>query len=950
MDAITILASISVKSLLEGIISNAVGSLFANIATDKFRNQQEQRAALKAMLTATFETYFLAIIRSLQAQDYDEQQIFGLLENYREPLKTWLRDKQVTDELLRPFVEVNPPKKLNSALLQARWNALNVQELPEDWDMDFVCRTYLKRLAQERVVTPELRNLLTTQLHYQSTLALQAIRGVWHDFNVDQYAERVKKKYHVLDLSATATHRDDNDAIPLKSVFIPQSVKRGHPPRELPKEISTRDMGEGLESDEEVQKQNYLWRKSEPEPVLPVIAKERLLVVLGDPGAGKSTLARYVLLSVLEPPPIQWVDEVDAAGEPIKICEASWLDGFRERLPFLVELRNYLGTLANQTCSCFLSYLHHLGRSEGYALNYQELQEHLHSRPALFIFDGLDEIFDPSQRATMIEQIIGFATAYPKTQVMVTSRIIGYEGHNLRHAGFVEYTLQDLDETQIFTFARGWFNLVFADQPDEIEFRWQRVKRAVTESSAIQQLAGNPLLLTMIAMIAKHQELPRDRAKLYDNATRVLCHQWDATRHQLRYEHKTVSLELNEEDKLTLLRQLAWQMQSSPKGLAGNFITGDELENAVVTYLKGERFGLSQPDALSFGRAVIAQLRERNFILCLYGANVYGFVHRTFLEYFCAVYQVHCFEKTRELSLEQLKAFFKQRAKDEIWHEVLRLICGMIQPKFACELVETLLSPSEFENLIAYNKVGFVQDCIHEVPSTNPNMQKISQRLFDELIKFIRDMQKHPFFRGKAVRILAWNYNINPEILQLMRELMENSKENPLVRIEAIDRLACYPRDSEIFALLKQFAINFQEGEMERAAAIRGLAKNYRVSSEILSLLKTLAQDSKENERVRDEAICGLAKNYKSNPDVYDWLQQFLPTASLSSQTQAVSGWDTEGYNIVGEKEIDNALVQRASTALNLSGETVRRCYEHLAKEYIYPKYKLSWLPEQSAD
>jgi len=887
MDAVTILASISVKPLLDGIISNAVGSLFANIATDAFHNQQEQRAALEAMLTATFETYFLAIIRSLQAQDYDEQQIFGLLENYREPLKTWLRDKQVTDELLRPFVEVNPPKKLNSALLQARWNALNVQELPEDWDMDFVCRTYLKRLAQERVVTPELRNLLTTQLHYQSTLALQAIRGVWHDFNVDQYAERVKKKYHVLDLSATATHRDDNDAIPLKSVFIPQSVKRGHPPRELPKEISTRDMGEGLESDEEVQKQSYLWQESEPEPVLPVIAKERLLVVLGDPGAGKSTLARYVLLSVLEPPPIQWVDEVDAAGEPIKIPEASWLDGFRERLPFLVELRNYLGTLANQTCSCFLSYLHHLGRSEGYALNHQELQEHLHSRPALFIFDGLDEIFDPSQRATMIEQIIGFATAYPKTQVMVTSRIIGYEGHNLRHAGFVEYTLQDLDETQIFTFARGWFNLVFADQPDEIEFRWQRVKRAVTESSAIQQLAGNPLLLTMIAMIAKHQELPRDRAKLYDNATRVLCHQWDATRHQLRYEHKTVSLELNEEDKLTLLRQLAWQMQSSPKGLAGNFITGDELENAVVTYLKGERFGLSQPDALSFGRAVIAQLRERNFILCLYGANVYGFVHRTFLEYFCAADQVHRFEKTQEFSIEQLKETFKQQSKDETWHEVLRLICGMIDPKFAGELVETLLS-KELRVWERYDNLEFAQSCLDEI-ATSAARENTSQRLFEAWKQFATDSQEDEPVRGVAVGALASHYK----------------------------------EDSETLPWLKQFATDSQENQEVRRAAVDVLAGYYQEDSETLPWLKQLATDSQENERVRRAAVHALAR-YKNDTDVYVWLKQFLPSAPFSFQRDAVLGWEASNFRA----GIDNARVQQAATALNLPEETIRRCYE----------------------
>lgn len=419
--------------LIQNIISNAVGSWLANIATDKFRNKQEERAALKAALDSMFEAYFSTLIKSLQAQDYEDEQIIALLEEYRDPLEKWLRDQQVTDELLRPFVEVTAPKKLNAALLQERWKALNLQELLEDWDMDFVCKAYLKRLIQEQVIKPELRDLFRTQLQYQSTQALLAKRGVWHDFGVDQYAERVKKKYHVLDLSATVTARDDNDVIPLKAIFIPQSVKKGRPPRELPKELWTRDVND-VENEQDLQ----LWRDSQPEAVLPVVGKERLLVVLGDPGAGKSTLARYVLLSVLEPPPVEWVDGVDEAGEPTKTCETSWLDEFRERLPFLVELRNYLGELANKTCSCFLSYLHDLGRSKGYALNHQEVQEYLHSRPSLFIFDGLDEIFDPHQRATTIEQIIGFATDYRKARVIVTSRIIGYEGRYLRHAGFDE--------------------------------------------------------------------------------------------------------------------------------------------------------------------------------------------------------------------------------------------------------------------------------------------------------------------------------------------------------------------------------------------------------------------------------------------------------------------------------------------------------------------------------
>jgi predicted NACHT family NTPase len=52
---------------------------------------------------------------------------------------------------------------------------------------------------------------------------------------------------------------------------------------------------------------------------------------------------------------------------------------------------------------------------------------------------------------------------------------------------------------------------------------------------------------------------------------------------------------------------------------------------------------------------MIEQFRQRDFLLSLYGPNLYGFVHRAFLEFFCATAFVHKFEKTRELTLEQLK-------------------------------------------------------------------------------------------------------------------------------------------------------------------------------------------------------------------------------------------------------------------------------------------------------
>jgi predicted NACHT family NTPase len=212
-----------------------------------------------------------------------------------------------------------------------------------------------------------------------------------------------------------------------------------------------------------------------------------------------------------------------------------------------------------------------------------------------------------------------------RRRVLVTSRIIGYRRGTLADAGFTHYTLQDLDEGQIGMFLTSWYALALHDRPTDAEPRRQRLQVAIHESRPIRELAGNPLLLTILAIISKHQELPRERWKVYDHAATVLVEHWDVKRH---LRDKRISAEfLGEEDKKELLRRIAYRMQGGVSGLAGNYLTGDSLREEIELYLT-LRYKLDPADAKVIATAIIAQLRERNFILSRYGAEVYGFVHR----------------------------------------------------------------------------------------------------------------------------------------------------------------------------------------------------------------------------------------------------------------------------------------------------------------------------------
>jgi predicted NACHT family NTPase len=119
----------------------------------------------------------------------------------------------------------------------------------------------------------------------------------------------------------------------------------------------------------------------------------------------------------------------------------------------------------------------------------------------------------------------------------------------------------------------------------------------------------------MMSILNLHQELPRDRVQLYEQASRVLLHQWDVERLGLK-------VTLDYKEKAEMLRRLALEMQSAPGGLKGNIIAGDKLEALFRDYFKQE---LEHPDPRNAAREMVQQLRERNYILCLLGQDNFAF-------------------------------------------------------------------------------------------------------------------------------------------------------------------------------------------------------------------------------------------------------------------------------------------------------------------------------------
>ncbi|MGD1913542.1 MAG: NACHT domain-containing protein [Rivularia sp. (in: cyanobacteria)] len=579
------------------------------------------------------------------------------------------------------------------------------------------------------------------------------------------------------------------------------------------------------------------------------------MIILGDPGAGKSTLLQFLALN--------W-------------AESTLSNSFSQPIPILIELRTYVRQFDEGRCTNFLDFLH---QSSGAIchLNQLKLDEQFKAGNALVMFDGLDEIFDRAKREDIIADIIRFTDKYPSVQVIVTSRVIGYKPEIFRNAEFRHFMLQDFDGEQIQDFINRWHQLAFNDK-DDAELKKARLNRALKSSKAIQELAGNPLLLTMMAILSRHRELPRDRSTLYEKAAEVLLQQWDAERYLI--DAKIAKFPIDLTDKQAMLRLVAYQMQANEKGLTGNLINGDDLQQIFQGYL--EKVGYQKLDARIAAKELINQLRERNFILCHAGDNYYAFVHRTFLEYFCAEAFRRQFEKEQKLTLGELKTeVYGKHWLDEAWDEVLKLIAGALDVKFVGEIIEYLIGIDGEED--KFRNIFLAAGCLAEVRNRS-TLKSIDIQLLHTLKTLLEDRYNKKtlteaefFINGNlcshAISAIANTWKDSPETLPWLKKIANYTRSWQVCQSIINELVKEWLNEPDILLKLKKRA-KFDDDWLLRIGAVQQLAKQGKKDADSLLVVKRCAQEDR-NLNVRRVAIHALG----------DWSQIYHDSFSILKQS-----------------------------------------------------------------
>ncbi|MEP6490024.1 HEAT repeat domain-containing protein [Microcoleus vaginatus GB2-A3] len=820
-------------------------------------------------------------------------------KGYIQDVKQFINNKSVKEILGKAFE--SDRESLDAELLEQTWTQLDLTPLPARFKWERIANQYLEEVQGILFDSKDLRDILNAQNLDSIQKNTQETAGIIPDFDLRQYQEALCERYSNLNLSSVDPNTYDyREKLKVWQIFIFQDVRSIYEsflPQayEIPKEHQRRLQDSNQLDAIDLENLEKYRRGYFSQPIVSVLdvindkQKYPYIVILGDPGSGKSTLLQYLALN--------W------ARSPLNSVTSL-------PIPLLIELRTYIRNVESGHCKNFLEFFHQSPGSICH-LNQHQLQEQLKAGDAVVMFDGLDEIFDPGKREDVITAIHRFTNEYPGVRVIVTSRIIGYKPQRLQDAGFHHFILQDLNAKQIQDFVHRWHELTFTDAVEKARIR-DRMKRALAYSSTIRDLAGNPLLLTIMAILNRGQELPRNRAELYNQASRVLLYQWDVERSLVedsRLDPKTIDAK----DKQEMLRRVAYKMQAAPEGLAGNIISAEDLENTLTAYLKNKDFDRPKERA----KLIINQLRTRNFILCYLGADTYGFVHRTFLEYFCASEVVERLYKTPEILREELKTeVFGKHWDDESWQEVLCLIAGLIPGNLTGKLIEFLIeqdgAAKKFRNLFLAAK------CLNEVRERKEIAAVESQLLerLKELTKYDLNYYYDPLeaeedlvyqIRTQAVSAIAYTWKDDPETLPWLKQLAQ-SDENSDARLAAVLKLVRgWKDDPETLPLLKQLA-QFDENSDVRLAAVLKLAGEWKDDPGTLPFLKQLAQ-SHAHSTVRILAFQQLAGGWKNDPETLPWLKQMAryndnSVVRYTVVQELVGGWKYHPETLPCLKEI----------------------------------------------
>lgn len=415
------------------------------------------------------------------------------------------------------------------------------------------------------------------------------------------FARRVRALIHDTYASVAAPYFQKRPPIPYDEIYVAPIL----------------DAGDG--ADEEDESENVAgWTVDE------LLDKAYRDVILGNPGAGKSTVLRFIAHAISRP-------------------------GYRndELVPFFVSIREYDAARKSHNLTLCEFVAQSMRRDFQVEPPPSGVEYLCAAGGAVLLLDGLDEVLEPSGRRDVVTAISNFSALYPATPILVTSRSVGYDQAPLYAKVFKQSKLSPFTDTQVSEYAQKWF----AGEPDlDAEDRLVVGSAFLRDLSSVgEDLRSNPLTLSLLCNVYRRiRSIPQSRADLYEECANMLFERWDRSRGILG------AGPLRGEARDALQDVALWMYTRAPDSDSsrtdGASADVASVEQAIISVTRTElrrrliKYWNSRLDSAARAEQMASDLIEswegRAWILTDVGSNLqesrYGFTHQTFLEYFSA--------------------------------------------------------------------------------------------------------------------------------------------------------------------------------------------------------------------------------------------------------------------------------------------------------------------------
>lgn len=370
------------------------------------------------------------------------------------------------------------------------------------------------------------------------------------------------------------------------------------------------------------------------------------VVLLGDPGGGKSTASLKVL------------DLLSRGDGPAEL-------NVGQVVPVLVILRDY-GTYLSRSSGSILDFMVDSLRSRHQIdVRAEVLKWLLFSGRVYVLFDGLDELTQVNSRKQIASAVESFSSLHNQANVLVTSRRVGYQQAPLSKDEFVTASLGEFSPSDVERYVEKWFNLDKKLTPSQKE---RAVAQFISESATVDDLRRNPLMLALMCNIYRTESyIPRNRPDVYSKCARMLFDQWD--RHRGLFE--AFDFEAHIEPAIMHLADVMYSDRSLQSGASEASLVRHAAE--YLNRWQYENFASAEHAASKF----IRFCRGRAWVLTDVGLSsdgesLYQFTHRTFLEYFKAAHLDRLTATLEEL-LDQLMSDIQLGQSDVVTQLALHM-------------------------------------------------------------------------------------------------------------------------------------------------------------------------------------------------------------------------------------------------------------------------------------